>query len=174
VIKSLLTASTVLIGSLLSGGCNSDPTKGWSNQSIFTTQVKTVAVPIAKNTTQYRQMGFLLTDAVIKEIESRTPWKVTYTSRADTVLNMTINDVQLQTISLSDLTGLNEEVVVSLNIDFNWDDLETNQTIFARQGFSAGGLFVASNPSGETIQVGEFQVIQQMAVDIVDEMAASW
>ena len=155
-------------------GCSSDPTKGWSNQSIFTSQVKTVAVPIAENKTQYRQMGFLLTDAVIKEIESRTPWKVTYTSRADTVLNLKINDVQLQTISLSDLTGLNEEVVVSLNIDFNWDDLETNQTIFARQNFSAGGLFVASNPSGETIQVGEFQVIQQMAVDIVDEMAASW
>ena len=137
-----LSLNWILTGCLfVLGGCNADPTKGWSNTSIFTSQVKTVAVPIAQNTTQYRQMGFLLTDAVIKEIESRTPWKVTYTSRADTVLNMTINDVQLQTISLSDLTGLNEEVVVSLNIDFNWDDLETNQTIFARQGFSAGGLF---------------------------------
>ena len=170
-----LSLNWILTGCLfVLGGCNADPTKGWSNTSIFTSQVKTVAVPIAQNTTQYRQMGFLLTDAVIKEIESRTPWKVTYTSRADTVLNMTINDVQLQTISLSDLTGLNEEVVVSLNIDFNWDDLETNQTIFARQRFLGRRPVCGLESSGETIQVGEFQVIQQMATDIVDEMAASW
>ncbi|MBG80489.1 MAG: LPS assembly lipoprotein LptE [Phycisphaerales bacterium] len=155
-------------------GCSDDPTKGWSNRSIFNQQVKTVAVPIATNTTHYRQIGFMLTDAVIKEIESRTPWKVTYASRADTVLNMTINDVGLQTLSLSDVTGLNEEVVVSMTIDFSWDDLESNQPIFARQNFSAGGLFVPSQPSGEVLQIGQFQVVQQLATDIVDEMASSW
>ncbi|MCH2132158.1 MAG: LPS assembly lipoprotein LptE [Phycisphaerales bacterium] len=171
--------STRLTGALailviLLVGCNEDPTKGWSSKSIFTSQVKTVSVPIVQNSTQYREIGFLLTDAVIKEIEARTPWMVTYSSRADTVLTMTITDVQLQTISLSNVTGLNEEVVVSLTIDFSWDDLETNQPIFARKGFSAGGLFVPSQPSGETLQVGQFQVVQQMASDIVDEMAASW
>ena len=155
-------------------GCSDDPSKGWSNRSIFNQQVKTVAVPIATNSTQYRQIGFMLTDAVIKEIESRTPWKVTYASRADTVLNLTIKDVGLQTLSLSDVTGLNEEVVVSLTIDFSWDDLESNQPIFARQNFSAGGLFVPSQPSGEVLQIGQFQVVQQLATDIVDEMASSW
>lgn len=155
-------------------GCSNDPSKGWSNRSIFNEQVKTVAVPIATNTTHYRQIGFMLTDAVIKEIESRTPWKVTYASRADTVLNLTVQDVGLQTLSLSDLTGLNEEVVISLTVDFSWDDLESNQPIFARQGFSAGGLFVPSNPSGEVMQIGQFQVVQQLATDIVDEMASSW
>ncbi|MAT81767.1 MAG: hypothetical protein CMJ29_08995 [Phycisphaerae bacterium] len=170
----LMLFSACVLGLAITAGCHDDPTKGWSTKSIFTNEVKTVAVPIATNTTQNRQIGFMLTDAVIKEIESRTPWKVTYASRADTVLNMTIKDVALQTISLSDVTGLNEEVIVSLTIDFDWEDLETNQTIFARQEFSAGGLFVPSQPSGETLQVGEFQVIQQMATDIVDEMAGSW
>ncbi|MEE2906731.1 MAG: LPS assembly lipoprotein LptE [Planctomycetota bacterium] len=172
-IRGLLYASVLLCFSL-NAGCHDDPSKGWSSKSIFTNEVKTVSVPIAINTTQYRQIGFLLTDAVIKEIESRTPWKVTYASRADTVLNMTVKDVNLKTISLSDVTGLNEEMVVSLTIDFDWEDLETNQVIFSRREFSAGGLFVPSQPSGETLQVGEFQVIQQMATDIVDEMAGSW
>ena len=67
---------------------------------------------------------------------------------------MTIKSVQLQTISLSDVTGLNEEMVISLTIDFDWEDLETNQTIFSRKEFSAGGLFVPSQPSGETLQIG--------------------
>lgn len=169
-----LVLSAWLLVAGLAPGCHSDPAKGWSSKSIFTSEVKTISIPIANNTTHYREIGFLLTDAVIKEIESRTPWKVTYSSRADTVLNMIIKDVRLQTISLSDLTGLNEEVVLSLIIDFSWENLETNQVIFARQGFSAGGLFVPSQPSGETLQIGEFQVIQQMATDIVDEMAASW
>ena len=171
--KGFLYASLLMCLPLITG-CHDDPSKGWSSQSIFTNEVKTVSVPIAINTTQYRQIGFLLTDAVIKEIESRTPWKVTYASRADTVLNMTIKNVDLKTISLSDLTGLNEEMVVSLTIDFDWEDLETNQVIFSRREFSAGGLFVPSQPSGETLQIGEFQVVQQMATDIVDEMAGSW
>ena len=164
----------LLLGSALLPACSSDPTKGWSNRSIFTDEVKTVAVPIALNSTYDRDIGFLLTDAVIKEIESRTPWKVTYASRAETVLNLTVTDVRLQTISLSNTTGLNEEVVVSLTVDLSWDDLESNQPIFARKGFSAGGLFVPSQPSGEVLQIGQFQVIQQLATDIVDEMAASW
>ena len=121
----------LLLASTMVNSCSSDPTQGWSNTSIFTDEVRTVAVPVAINSTYYREIGFLLTDAVIKEIESRTPWKVTYASRADTVLNLTVTDVRLQTISLSNTTGLNEEVVVSLTVDLSWDDLESNLPIFA-------------------------------------------
>ena len=64
---------TILACLSIGVGCSDDPAKGWSTKSIFTNEVKTVSVPIAANTTQYRQIGFQLTDAVIKEIESRDP-----------------------------------------------------------------------------------------------------
>ena len=64
----LMLFSACVLGLAITAGCHDDPTKGWSTKSIFTNEVKTVAVPIATNTTQNRQIGFMLTDAVIKEI----------------------------------------------------------------------------------------------------------
>ena len=68
--QRLVTIATVVVWGLLAG-CHADPSKGWSSKSIFTSEVKTISVPIANNSTHYREIGFLLTDAVIKEME----WK---------------------------------------------------------------------------------------------------
>lgn len=72
---------------------------GYSTKPPFDAGIRTVHVPVFKNlvlqTTPYRDMEVDLTSAVVKEINTRTPWKVTSNREAaDTELLGTITGVQ--------------------------------------------------------------------------------
>jgi hypothetical protein len=155
-------------------GCASDPREGYSTASIYSTAIRTVAVPIFENETFARGVEFDLTDALIKEIEARTPYKVTTQPRADTILTGRIKSVELNQLSKSRLTGLGEEVVMSVTIDFEWKDWRTDAPLVARTSFSGHGLAVPSAPTGERLELGRMAAVQQLARDIVDEMRAAW
>ena len=155
-------------------GCTSDPYSGYSAMSVFPEGISSVSVPIFKNETFVRDVEFELTDALIKEIEARSPYKVMTEARADTVLIGEIRKIELDQLSKSPLTGLSEEVIVSLTIDFEWKDLRTGRPIIVRKNFTGYGLFVPSRPTGESIQLGRFAAIQHLARDLVNELQAQW
>ena len=154
--------------------CASDPTVGYSSSSLYATQFRSVAVPIFQNNTIAREMEFKLTDALIKEIESRTPYYVLGEQYADTLLTGTIRSVNLRTTSQSRTTGLDNEVMITVTIDFEWLNLQSGGRIVGRKNFSSSSLFVPSQPSGEPIELGQFAVVQQLSQDIVDQMQSSW
>jgi hypothetical protein len=167
--SSLATLATAFIV-----GCASSPSEGWTVQSIHRTDIKSIAVPIFENSTYEREIGFELTDAVIKELELKTSLAIVPETRADTVLLGRVRRVQLDQLSKSRLTGLSEESLYGVTIDFEWKDLRTGHTLIRRESFAGQGLFVPSTPTGEPIQVGQFAVVQQLAHDLVAELAAQW
>jgi hypothetical protein len=155
-------------------GCAADPTEGYSFKSTHPDDVATIAVPIFENTTYNRGVEFDLTDALIKEIEARTPYKVTSLERADTMLTGRIRSVELEQLSKSPLTGLSEEVIVTVTIDFEWQDLQTGKPRLRRESFAGHGLFVPSRPTGERIELGKLAAVEQLARDVVAEMRGAW
>lgn len=155
-------------------GCAADPTKGYSAASVYPEGIRTVAVPILTTNSFVRNVEFELTDALIKEIESRTPYKVTPEDRADTILLGQVVSVDLDEISRSRETGLSEEVIVSVTIDFQWKDLRNGRVLVERASFAGHGLFVPSRPSAEPIELGRFAAVQQLAKDVVSELRADW
>jgi len=155
-------------------GCSSDPTRGYSTTSTYRGGVSSVAVPIFSNKSYVRDVEFELTDALVKEIEARTPYKVASEGDADTIVLGQVKSVQLDQLSKSRLTGLSEEVIVSVTIDFQWKDLRTGKVIVERKSFAGHGLFVPSRPTGEPIELGQFAVVQQLARDVVAEMRSDW
>ena len=167
-------AGIVLAGLLLLAGCASDPSEGYSTASVFPSDIRTVAVPILENDTFIRGVEFELTDALIKEIEARTPYKVTAQPQADTIFLGRVKKVELDQLSKSRLTGLGEEVIVSVTIDFEWKDWRSDAPLVARKSFSGHGLAVPSAPTGERVELGRMAAVQQLARDIVDEMRAAW
>lgn len=169
-----LTAAGIFAACLMAGGCASDPTQGYSNASIYPTGISTVAIPIFTSDSYTRNVEFELTDALIKEIEARTPYKVVSSDRADTVLLGQVKNVELDQLSKSRLTGLSEEVVVSVTIDFQWKDQRSGKPMVERKGFASHALFVPSRPSSESIELGQFSVVQQLARDIVSELQSEW
>ncbi len=159
---------------LMLGACGSDPSKGWVLGSTYDSGIKTVAIPVVKNASYDREVGYLLTNALIREVETRTPWKVVGETVADTLLEVSITRVDLRQLSQSRLTKLDQEMAVQLTVDWNWERLDDNTTITGWDGMGTNGLFFPSNPLGEPIELGRLESVQLMARAIVDRMAKSW
>lgn len=169
------TAGAALLAlSTLLAGCAADPREGWSTAPVHRTDVATVAVPIFGNETFVREVEFGLTDAVIKAIESRTPYTVTARDRADTLLAGRITEVELRQLSASPLSGLGEEVVESITIEFAWTRIDTGEVLVRRGRFETAGLFTPSAPTSERIESGRHAAIDRLANRIVDSMQSEW
>ena len=168
------TAVIVTLASAVLAGCAADPTKGWSTASVWSDDIRTVSVGVFPNATPNSGFQFEFADALIKEIEARTPYKVTAPGRADTIVTGRIQRVEHTQLSKSRVTGLSEEVTVSVTIDLSWTDLRTGETLLELESFTANSLFVPSNPTREPIELGEFGVAQRLAHDVVTEMQTDW
>lgn len=172
----MFAAAAVLVALLftLLGGCASDPTAGYAFGQTFRSDVTSVAIPIFENESFERNVEFELTDALVKEIESRTPYKVMTATRADTILIGRISKVQRDVISRSPTSGLNEEVVYRVYVDFEWSDLRTGRTFVRREAFEGQGVYHPSRPFSDPSELGAFAAVQQLASDIVDELRSDW
>ena len=170
---------------LAASGCASDPSQGWSTKSTYRDDIRTIALPVLVNDTYNREVGFQLTDALIKEIQRNTPYRVTSEVQADSILLGRITEVELDRLSKSTLTGLSEEVILSVTIDFEWKDRRTGETLVGRRSFKGNALFVPSRSNSESpsitdptarepIELGEFAVVQLLARDVVSELQSNW
>jgi hypothetical protein len=168
-----LRAALFLLIVLIPASCSSDPTRGYSFRPAYDTSVRTISVPIFDNPTFSHGVEVQLTDAIIKEIQRRTPW-VVVTAGAQSTLRGRVTNVQMRPLTTSRLTGLVEEVAVSMTVDFTWEDSRTGRPILSRQSFSAARDFVPARPTGERLELGEHAVVQELARAIVNEMRSQW
>ncbi|MSQ89840.1 MAG: hypothetical protein EXS01_00380 [Phycisphaerales bacterium] len=155
-------------------GCASDSSDGYRSGALYSTKYRSVAIPIFKNSSQDRAIPFQLADALVKEVESTTPFKITGEGRADTVLRGTISRVDLQMLSQSVATGLTEEMAIKVTVDYEWIDMRTGKPIISRSGMQSSAIFVASLPNNQPIDLGRFAVAQQLARDIVASLQGDW
>jgi Lipopolysaccharide-assembly len=154
-----------------SQGCRSS---GYSWTSPYDTSIRSVAVPMFENQTFSPGLEVDVTDAVIKQIQRRTPWRVV-TSGADATLNGRITSSKLRQLSIAPGSGLVQEMAVELAADFEFVDARTGKTIVSRQGFRAIDTFVPTRASGqEKLSVGELGASQRLADDLVSELRSSW
>ena len=167
-------ASIALAALSLVAGCASDPTQGYAWEGTYASNVHTVAVPIFDNKTYWRDVQFELADALIKQIEATTPWKVVDSANSDTLLKGTITNVNLTRLAKSPTTGLAEQDVYSITVDFEWRDQRSGRTLVARRAFTANGLFVPTITSNGPIEIGRFAAVETLAGDIVNTLRTDW
>ena len=149
-------------------------TSGYSLERAYTSDVRTVAVPVWDNATFSTGLEVQLTEAIVKEIQRTTPWRVTSGASADTSLTGSITDVSLRELSSTRGTGLTEEQLVSMTVEFEWRDSRSGQLLTSREDFTAGGTFVPAPSSRERIEVGEYGAIAQLARDVVRSLRSAW
>lgn len=159
---------------LVGAACSPDPRAGWSGASAWPSQYRSVSVPIFANRTYARRLDGDLTEAVVKQLEAVTPYKVLGPGAADTLLRGTIVAVDLREISKSLVTGLGEEVALRVTIDYEWVDLRTGKPIVARRNFVGTAVFTPSRPAREPLELAGFEVAQQLAREIVDSLQGEW
>ncbi len=113
--RSLLAG---LIISLAACGCAS---YRLGNGTLYRPDIVTVAVPVFRSDSFRRALGERLTEAVVKEIELKTPYKVVPEDRADSVLTGVI----LTDYKHAIVENFNDElrdIELEFNIEISWRD----------------------------------------------------
>ena len=148
--------------------------------SLYRPDVKTVHVPIFQSESYRRGLGEQLTEAVVKQIEVRTPYKVVSASNADSQLLGTIIYQRKRVLAenaFDEPRDLETEIVVEVSwIDRQGDALmqrivdPTVPALPIRIGQAVN--FVPE--SGQSLATAHQEAIQKLARQVVDQMELRW
>lgn len=141
-------------------------------RSLYREDIRSVAVPIFTNKDFTRGVEFNLTQAVIQQIEQRTPYKVVDRKKADTLLEGEILEVRRATISNDARSAIPQEQLYTVRINFLWKDLRSGQILCERRNFEQNVTYYPT--LGEGRFVGQQQNVEKLALGIVQEMQADW
>jgi len=169
---TLVAAAIATLVSL--AGCASRPTEGYAATSPYPSAYKSVALPVFRNDSPMRGFERDLADALVKSVEQSTPYKVRSEASADTALRGTITAIDLVQLSKDPTTGLANEMMVRMRVNFEWVDLRTGERIVAREGVESSALFVPSYPAREPLELGRLAAVEQLSRDLVAAMQSRW
>lgn len=155
-------------------GCSADPTRGYSFHTTYDARVRTVSVPIFANETYFSGLEVRLTEAIIKEIQRTTPWRVVGSENAATTLTGSIDHVEMHRLTSQRGTGLVQEQALQITVSFDWVDNRSGETTVSRRAFVATASFVPPRGVGEPIEIAESGAVRELARDIVAELRADW
>ena len=147
--------------------------------SLYASDVATVYVPMIESDSYRRDLGERLTEAVMKEIELKTPYKVVNTPNADSILSARL---------ISD----SRKVLVENAFDdqrVTENEIRAEVTWLNRRRLPMGppqmlalppelvGMSQTSNlipEAGQTVATAQTQAIKRLAQQIVGTMEAPW
>ena len=148
-------------------------------RALFRDDIRTVHVPIARNDTFRHDLGPRLTEAVVRQIELRTPYKVTGDPNADSTLRLRIiqqGKSVLTEASSDDPRALDAVVGVSVDwIDRRGGPLLRDQ--WALETAQATQVIQSSRfvpEAGQSIQTAMQETIDDLADRIVSQMESRW
>lgn len=164
----------VLAGCVIAGGCSSSTSTGFKPAEFVAPDAKTISVPIFANDSFYRGVEFDLTEALIKEIELRTPYKVVRGTAADTTLTGNVRAVKQRVLSRAFEGGIGQEIQVSVAANFEWLDMRSGKVLRKRSRVIGTGEYIPARAVGEPLQTGVHDAVSEIARDIVSTMYSDW
>lgn len=165
-----VAAGTVCI---VLGGCASDPARGYAFASVHAADIRTIEVPMFENNSFDTGIEPLLTEALVKEIQRSTPWRVV-PGTGDTRLEAAVREAGYSRLSRTPGTGLTQEGLRDLIVDFVWRDNRTGDVLATRRGMRVYSAFVPQRGVGEPADVGQWNAAEELARAIVQELRSTW
>jgi hypothetical protein len=170
------TIAVALLGSLGFCGC-----AGYQigNKSLYPTEVHTVYVPMFKSASFRRNLGERLTEAVVKQIEATTPYKVVSDPNADSTLSGEIVQ-EGKVVLIPALSGDAREVQANMNVRVSWIDrrgrmLRDDKLIpLPSEIADVGGTGEVVAEVGQTVATAQQEAICRIAQQIVGLMEKPW
>lgn len=140
------------------------------NQGLFNHNIQTVYVPIFESESFRRNLGERLTEAVVKRIEERTPYKVIGRPSADSIISGTILADSQSVTAINDY-GDTRQKKFTMVVQVEWTDRRTGNLI-RRFNVSCDSTLVAE--VGQSMTTTQQETIEKLAEDIVACMEIPW
>ncbi len=161
---------------LVSGGC-----AGYQigTRSLYRPDIQTVYVPMFESDSFRRNLGERLTEAVVKEIELKTPYKVVHRPDADSTLTARIVS-ETKRVVAEEINDIPRNIETDLAVQVNWYDQRGEHLIQdSRFPFSPVAFDVAQSADftpegGQSVATAHQEAIQRLAEQIVSRMESRW
>ncbi|MBA2115668.1 LPS assembly lipoprotein LptE [Bremerella alba] len=175
--RSLLFAAFILIAASQFGCVHYQI----GNRSLYRPDIRTVHVPIFTSLIYRRDLGERITEAVIKEIEATTPYKIADAQSADSVLRgslVTENKLVQGQNSLDDPRILQE----NFQIHYEWID-QRGQLVRQPGALSLAPVLMSETLTatgilypepGQSMVTAQQDAINQFARELVRHMQTPW
>ncbi|MEN6384284.1 MAG: LPS assembly lipoprotein LptE [Phycisphaerales bacterium] len=146
---------------------------GYTNQSLYSEEIRSVYVEMFDNTTYRRDLEYDLTDAIAKRIETDTPYKVVSNrSTADTIISGKIIDETSSSLTVDRDTGKSIENRAVVSAQFNWKNLKTGQYLVENRTISATSSY--SPFLSQSFENSAKVAANKLAERIVEQMQVEW
>ncbi|MCC7084294.1 MAG: hypothetical protein IT427_04725 [Pirellulales bacterium] len=165
----------LLSGFYLLSGC---ATYHFGNRSLFPSDIQTVYVPMVQSASFRPGLGEVLTEAICKEIEDTTPFKVVSSPNADSVLTAKII-ADTKRVIVENKFDEQRSTDVNYQVQVNWTnrrgDMIRNGPLPLPPQFVVLGQSAVYIPEyGQSYTTAEQQLVQRMAEQIVGMMEVPW
>jgi hypothetical protein len=160
-------------------GCTGCAGYRFGAASLYPPDIQTVYVPVFQSNSFRRNLSEWLTEAVCKDIETKTPYKVVGTPNADSVLTGKLI-ADTKRIIVEDQFDMPRETEVNMAVEVRWinrkgDLLNRPSSIPLPQDLvtlSAPGILVPEY--GQSVSTAQQQSIQALSAQIVSMMEMPW
>ncbi|MGI9518975.1 MAG: LPS assembly lipoprotein LptE [Pirellulaceae bacterium] len=135
-------------------------------------EIRSVHVPMIESDSFRRFLGQRLTEAVVKEIELNTPFRVTSAARADSILTARIRK-ERKTPEIESPFDDPRDLQYEMQVDVTWTDrggipLTDRQVLRLTRDVN----FIPEG--GQSLTSAQQEVIERIARQIVNQMELTW
>ncbi|MEX0713434.1 MAG: LptE family protein [Pirellulales bacterium] len=161
---------------LFAGGCAGYQVGA---RSMYPADIQTVYVPMFESNSFRRNLGERLTEAVMKEIQLKTPYQVVSTPNADSVLSGRIVGERKQ-VMIETGTDEAREIQVHFLVEVTWIDRQGGVIHDTEAIPLPAPLVVVEQTAslipevGQSVATAQQEAIQRVAEQIVSLMEAPW
>lgn len=142
------------------------------NQVLFRSDVRTVHIPVFESESFRKYLGERLTEAVVKEIESRSPYKVVALANADSILKGKILSEQKR-ILIESRNDDARELQTTLVVTAHWTD-RYGRPLMNSPSIDVSELSSFVPEGGQSLATAHQDLIDKVARDIVSQMELPW
>ena len=147
--------------------------------TLFRPDIRTVHVPVFESDSLRRNLGERLTEAVVKEIESRSPYKVVGSPDADSILSGRIVTETKRAVAENRNDDV-RDIEADMTVEVHWIS-RRGEMLMQRSSIPFGPLntMIAEDAqffpeAGQSLQTAQQMVIEQLAREIVGQMEVWW
>lgn len=152
----------------------------WGTRSLFRTDVRTVYVPIIESDSFRRNLGERLTEAVIKQLELNSPYKVVGDpNSADSTLRCRLTS-DSKKVLIEAHTDEPRVLEVAMAVQVDWVDRQGQSLIQRTEVPMPSSLLGVGQRSemiaevGQSIVTAQQATIERLAREIVGQLEAAW
>jgi hypothetical protein len=148
-------------------------------RSLFRPDIRTVHIPVVQSESFRRYLGERLTEAVVKQVELRTPYKVVDSASADSVLNIRLVSESKRVVANNRFSEP-RDIETDFFIQTSWID-RRGDLIMSHEDVPAAPLLVNIGQQanfvpegGQSLMTAQQEAIEKLAAQIVGQMELAW